>query len=504
MRRHIAKLVNVAALMIVLLAGAARGDPPAGAPGQQAPVNATLPSISGALEAGSVLTADPGAWEGKGLKYAYQWMRCDPENVSCSAVESATSSTYTLEPDDAGRRMRVVVTASNHNGSSAATSEATAVIRAAPSEPPPPPPPSSTPPSNDSPPTISGPAQEGQTLSAAAGAWSGTTPLGYAYQWQRCNPSGDACAAIAGATETTYLLVALDVGSTIRVSVTASNSAGSATASSAPTAIVTIPPPPPPPPEPSQQPYLLEEFGGSLPGTWQVWPLGSVPSLVNSVGNGSGGKAARLICTPTSSGPNPNSELTSLYLNNTDSRIHTARGEETWYRVRIRFPSGKYFPTTGQWNWHVEWHNDDHTASYGSYSTAMGVYTDYPVVAGQVGTSPRLALRLAGGLSSSPTYESHELPLGSLRYDHWYDIVFRIVWGTDKDGTGRIGWWVDGTQRLSKSFPILQRNPDGTVDHPGFGIYNYRLHDPSHTSEVHFDSVLIGPSAESVGFGVSP
>ena len=94
------------------------------------------------------------------------------------------------------------------------------------------------PPSNTSPPTIAGTAQEGQTLTAGPGTWSGTQPINYAYQWQRCGSSGANCAPIAGATATTYTLTAADVGSTVEVSVTASNMAGSATASSPPTAVV--------------------------------------------------------------------------------------------------------------------------------------------------------------------------------------------------------------------------------------------------------------------------
>src|SRR5207249_11513081 len=56
-----------------------------------------------------------------------------------------------------------------------------------------------TPPSATSLPTISGTAQQGQTLSASTGSWSGTTPLSYAYQWQRCNSSGGSCTPVAGA-----------------------------------------------------------------------------------------------------------------------------------------------------------------------------------------------------------------------------------------------------------------------------------------------------------------
>ena len=50
---------------------------------------------------------------------------------------------------------------------------------------------------NTSPPTISGTAQDGQTLSASTGSWSGS-PTSYAYQWQRCDSSGANCANVSG------------------------------------------------------------------------------------------------------------------------------------------------------------------------------------------------------------------------------------------------------------------------------------------------------------------
>jgi concanavalin A-like lectin/glucanase superfamily protein len=46
-----------------------------------------------------------------------------------------------------------------------------------------------TAPSNTSLPKISGTAQQGQSLTAAPGSWSGTTPISYAYQWARCDKS---------------------------------------------------------------------------------------------------------------------------------------------------------------------------------------------------------------------------------------------------------------------------------------------------------------------------
>src|SRR5207249_1235778 len=95
-----------------------------------------------------------------------------------------------------------------------------------------------TPPANTSPPTISGTATQGSTLTANPGTWSGTTPITYIYQWRRCDGAGATCADVAGATATTYLLGSPDVGSTMRLVVTAGNSAGSGVATSSATTVV--------------------------------------------------------------------------------------------------------------------------------------------------------------------------------------------------------------------------------------------------------------------------
>lgn len=78
-------------------------------------------------------------------------------------------------------------------------------------------------PVNSALPTISGTPTQGQTLTAITGAWS-NSPSSYAYQWKRSGVN------ISGATASTYLLVAGDVGATITVAVTASNAGGAGTA----------------------------------------------------------------------------------------------------------------------------------------------------------------------------------------------------------------------------------------------------------------------------------
>jgi len=95
-----------------------------------------------------------------------------------------------------------------------------------------------SPPANTALPTVTGSTLEGGTLTANVGTWTGTAPLTYSYQWQRCDAQGANCTVLKTPTQT-YPVGSPDLGSTLRVVVTASNGAGSATATSATTAVVT-------------------------------------------------------------------------------------------------------------------------------------------------------------------------------------------------------------------------------------------------------------------------
>src|SRR4051812_554437 len=88
------------------------------------------------------------------------------------------------------------------------------------------------PPGNTSLPSVTGSAQEGRTLAAHAGSWNGTEPIAYTYAWQRCDRSGADCGDIPGASADTYPVAEADVGSMLRVVVSASNPAGDQSAAS--------------------------------------------------------------------------------------------------------------------------------------------------------------------------------------------------------------------------------------------------------------------------------
>lgn len=90
---------------------------------------------------------------------------------------------------------------------------------------------------NATPPAISGTATQGQVLTLDEGSWTGA-PSGFTYAWSHCDANGANCVPIAGATGKAYTVGASDVGFTLQVAVTGTNSVGSAQGVSAVTALV--------------------------------------------------------------------------------------------------------------------------------------------------------------------------------------------------------------------------------------------------------------------------
>ena len=95
-------------------------------------------------------------------------------------------------------------------------------------------------------PSISGDPYQQAVLTASPGNWTPGAPNAptFAYQWLRCDAAGAACTPISGATGTTYSPTAADLGSTIRIRITATNADGAVVAQSAATPVITTPPAP--------------------------------------------------------------------------------------------------------------------------------------------------------------------------------------------------------------------------------------------------------------------
>jgi hypothetical protein len=219
--RRLIVLACAAAVSALTVAAASQGQATA------APSNTSLPSISGSARDGSLLTASHGSWTNSPTSFAYQWQRCDAQGGSCADIPGATSNKYTVQTADVGHRLRVQVTATNSSGSGVAVSRPTGVVQ-----------PTGTAPKNTAPPTISGTAQEGATLTVSPGSWGGTPAPSFSYQWQRCVGTGGGCAAISGATNTTYVATSADVAHTLLVQVTAKNATGTSTANTAETGLI--------------------------------------------------------------------------------------------------------------------------------------------------------------------------------------------------------------------------------------------------------------------------
>ena len=206
---------------------APRRAPPRPHVAARVPQNILPPSITGTPQQGKTLSEQPGRWTNQPTWFAYQWLRCDATARTARRSPGATSQTTRRHRHDVGSTLEVQETASNLKGDSQpALSSATQPIKPAV-------------PVNTSGPTISGTAQQGQTLAEHHGDWT-NTPTSYAYQWLRCDSNGVNCSPIDGAISDNYVLVHDDVGQTLEVQETASNAGGtSAPALSAATAVVT-------------------------------------------------------------------------------------------------------------------------------------------------------------------------------------------------------------------------------------------------------------------------
>jgi hypothetical protein len=163
------------------------------------------------------------------MAYARQWRRCDSVGNACVDIATATGKQYTATEADIGHALRVQVDASNGVGNPPAVeSGPTAAVTAlAPAFG------GAEPAIDDATPAV------GQTLNVSDGSWTGSQ-LVMTRQWRRCTTTAlNTCTDIALATGSAYTVTADDAAKRLRVTVTASNSAGSASRDTAATEAVT-------------------------------------------------------------------------------------------------------------------------------------------------------------------------------------------------------------------------------------------------------------------------
>jgi hypothetical protein len=184
----------------------------------------SAPTIQGIVQVAQTIRALPAVWTVPTRSEKYQWQRCDADGTNCVDIPGAGGQTYKVAIADKAHALVVGELATSPGQSASAASAASTVA--------------------DQPvpvasvlPTISGTAARTANLQATRGSWA-NDPTSYSYAWLRCDSAGDNCAAIPGATRTSYVLQAADVGATVTVAVTATNTEGTTVAAALPTVVV--------------------------------------------------------------------------------------------------------------------------------------------------------------------------------------------------------------------------------------------------------------------------
>ncbi|HUJ91765.1 MAG TPA: hypothetical protein VLW05_03630, partial [Gaiellaceae bacterium] len=179
------------------------------------------PPITGTNMVGQTLAVGTGTWDGSPpLTFTYDWRRCNPpgDPSSCVSIPGATTATYIPVVADIGLTLRVWITGSNPAGSQTNYTNHTYPIIDKPHF---------APAVSDTP-LIVGTLEVGGILTASIGTFTGDSPITTSQQWQRCDATGLDCKSIKGATKQVYHPVTADVGSTLRLVVTATNPYGNA------------------------------------------------------------------------------------------------------------------------------------------------------------------------------------------------------------------------------------------------------------------------------------
>ncbi|MBE2315655.1 S8 family serine peptidase [Solirubrobacter sp. CPCC 204708] len=421
------------------------------------PVNTVAPSLTGTVQRNGALLANRGTWSGNGNVYAYQWQR---DGVD---IADATGAGYTLTVDDVGKRVRVVVTATNPDATATEVSAASVPV------------PSSRP-ANTAPPTISGTARRGSTLTGAAGSWEGIDNS-VKFQWQS-SPDGTTWTNIAGATGSTRVLATSDVDKFVRLSVTVTNAEGSATAVSAATAKVLLSPP-----VNTVRPVVSgsAQRGQTLVGTLGTWTgadtaydyqwqrstdgttwtnISGATRLTYELAAGDVGAAVRLRVTGTNPDGTAAAMSTPTATVPAAPPVNTSAPTISGTAKRGSILQG----TSGTWSgigngWTYQWQRStDNGTTWSSIEGATR--TTYTLVAADVGAIVRLRVTAA---NAEGTENAVSLPTAAVTGEGPLNTVAPVINGAARRGstlTALAGTWSGANNAYAYQW---QRSADGTT-----------------------------------------
>ena len=163
-------------------------------------VNSSQPTISGTMQVGSTVTAEPGGWSPAGASFTYQWL------AGGTPISGATSQSLLIPDSLFGKALGVQVTAGNPGYTTTKATSATHTVGPGTIK-------------NTTLPSISGTVRVGSTVKAVTGHWTPSTGLTFTYQWLANG------AKIAGATHASYMITPGIVDRKLSVTVTAGKAA---------------------------------------------------------------------------------------------------------------------------------------------------------------------------------------------------------------------------------------------------------------------------------------
>lgn len=69
------------------------------------------PALNGTAAVGETLVGNVGAWKSARTTWERQWQRCEADGLGCNPIPGANGAAYTVQPADAGKRLRMRVLA---------------------------------------------------------------------------------------------------------------------------------------------------------------------------------------------------------------------------------------------------------------------------------------------------------------------------------------------------------------------------------------------------------